>query len=122
MQRNSIRRVGTISAGVLFGALLASPSVGFWGAESTVGCDSACATCPQQQHRSHEFYDYLETGRQANAMWPYPYVCPERVWAHAPFDVMVVNGWRRQNLLGAHHFDPQTGKLTRAGNSRWSGS
>jgi len=28
---------------------------------------------------------------------------------------MVNNGWRRQCLLGRHHFDAETGKLTRAG-------
>lgn len=50
-----------------------------------------------------------------NAMWPYPYICPDRIRAHAPFDQMVDNGWRRQCLLGSHHFDTESGKLTRAG-------
>jgi hypothetical protein len=28
---------------------------------------------------------------------------------------MVKNGWRRQNLMGAHHFSPDGAKLTQAG-------
>ena len=28
---------------------------------------------------------------------------------------MVANGWRRQNLLGEFHFEPQSGQLTEAG-------
>ena len=31
------------------------------------------------------------------------------------YDVMVNNGWRRQNLLGAYHFNPETNELTEAG-------
>ena len=35
---------------------------------------------------------------------------------------MVNNGWRRQNLLGAHHFDEESQKLTPAGELkvRWT--
>jgi hypothetical protein len=114
MQRKTIR-VWTVGTGILLGAFVASPTLAFWGTQSATTCDAACEPCAQHHGTSGAFYDYLETGRQANAMWPYPYICPDRVWAHAPFDVMVVNGWRRQNLLGAHHFNPETGKLTRAG-------
>lgn len=56
-----------------------------------------------------------EIGRQQNEMWPYPYVCPDREWVAAPFETMTYNGWRQQNLLGAHHFDEETNHLTRAG-------
>jgi hypothetical protein len=31
---------------------------------------------------------------------------------------MVNNGWRRQNLLGVHHFNPVTNQLTAAGELR----
>jgi hypothetical protein len=31
---------------------------------------------------------------------------------------MVENGWRRQNLLGPHHFNSETNKLTTAGELR----
>jgi hypothetical protein len=57
----------------------------------------------------------MEMGRHQNQMWPYPYVCPDRQWTAAPFETMIHNGWRQQNLLGAHHFEAETNKLTRAG-------
>ena len=50
-----------------------------------------------------------------NVNWPWPYICPDRSYSRAPFNVMVQNGWRRQNLLGSHHFDETNGKLTTAG-------
>ena len=31
---------------------------------------------------------------------------------------MINNGWRRQNLLGQHHFNPDTNQLTTAGELR----
>ncbi len=57
----------------------------------------------------------MEQGKLKNRMWPNPYVCPDREWAAAPFETMIHNGWRQQNLLGAHHFNPKTNKLTQAG-------
>jgi hypothetical protein len=59
--------------------------------------------------------NYLESGYHRNVLWPWPYVCPDRIAEREPFDIMVRNGWRRQNLLGSHHFDPSTNRLTEAG-------
>lgn len=110
------RRLATmLPAGLLMTAIIAAPAAAFWGTQGNQGCSDCCPRREPVKGACNEFYNYLENGRAANAIWPYPYVCPDRVWAHAPFDVMVTNGWRRQNLLGAHHFDQQTGKLTRAG-------
>ncbi len=47
--------------------------------------------------------------------WPQPFVCPDRHDARAPFVTMVNNGWRRQNLLGEHHFVDGKDQLTEAG-------
>ncbi len=58
---------------------------------------------------------YIEGGYRQNVQWPWPYVCPDREAARAPFATMVQNGWRRQNLLGAHHFTPDGEQLTTAG-------
>jgi hypothetical protein len=58
---------------------------------------------------------YMESGYHRNVLWPWPYVCPDRIAEREPFDIMVRNGWRRQNLLGSHHFDPNTNQLTEAG-------
>ena len=58
---------------------------------------------------------YVKQGYHANQMWPWPYVCPDRIAVREPFCIMVNNGWRRQNLLGAHHFNPDTNQLNAAG-------
>lgn len=58
---------------------------------------------------------YIECGERRNICWPWPYVCADRTYTRAPFTTMVQNGWRRQNLLGSHHFDVETGELTTAG-------
>jgi hypothetical protein len=58
---------------------------------------------------------YIECGYHRNVLWPWPYVCPDRIAEREPFEIMVRNGWHRQNLLGSYHFDPSTGQLTEAG-------
>jgi hypothetical protein len=55
---------------------------------------------------------------RSNQLWPWPYQTPDRVAVREPFCMMVNNGWRRQNLLGAHHFNPDTNQLTTAGELR----
>jgi hypothetical protein len=61
---------------------------------------------------------YVKRGYHANQMWPWPYQCPDRIAVREPFCLMVNNGWRRQNLLGAHHFNPDSNQLTTAGELR----
>src|SRR5437868_15141532 len=61
---------------------------------------------------------YVKQGYHVNKQWPWPYVCPDRVAVHEPFCIMINNGWRRENLLGAHHFNPDTNQLTSAGQLR----
>jgi hypothetical protein len=65
-------------------------------------------------HSAH----YCKHGYHQNVDWPWPYVCPDRVAVREPFCIMVNNGWRRQNLLGAHHFNEDATKLTTAGELR----
>lgn len=50
-----------------------------------------------------------------NSIWPHPYVIPARGSVNQMYESMISNGWRRQNLLGKHHFDEDTQKLTQAG-------
>jgi len=59
--------------------------------------------------------DYVRTGHRRNIDWPWPYFCSDRVAVRQPFEMMICNGWRRQNLLGSHHFDPETNTLNTAG-------
>ena len=61
---------------------------------------------------------YVKHGYYVNKQWPWPYVCPDRIAVREPFCIMVNNGWRRENLLGAHHFNPDTNQLTSAGQLR----
>jgi hypothetical protein len=58
---------------------------------------------------------YIRSGYHRNKEWPWPYFCADRIAVREPFCIMVENGWRRQNLLGPHHFNPDTQKLTTAG-------
>ncbi|TWT48569.1 hypothetical protein [Botrimarina hoheduenensis] len=94
--------------------LVASPATAFW------NDGSRCCDCPQQPHATpcESCYDYLETGRKENNLWPQQYLNTDRVNAMAPFDIMVRNGWRKQNLLGSHHFNEDATELTQAGRLR----
>ena len=61
---------------------------------------------------------YMKRNYYENRMWPWPYQCPDRLAVREPFCIMVNNGWRRQNLIGSHYFNPQTNQLTTAGELR----
>jgi hypothetical protein len=61
---------------------------------------------------------YVKHGYRQNKAWPWPYVCADRIAVREPFYAMVNNGWRRQNLLGPHHFSANGDKLTSAGELR----
>lgn len=58
---------------------------------------------------------YVKRGYHRNVAWPWPYFCPDRMAVREPFGIMIENGWRRQNLLGEHHFTPDAKALTKAG-------
>ncbi len=66
------------------------------------------------------FKDAAQDTKRRNC-WPEPFLGPDRAAVHAPFCTMVSNGWRKQNLLGEYHFQPDTGELTEAGRNkvRW---
>jgi hypothetical protein len=61
---------------------------------------------------------YIKHGYHVNERWPWPYTCPDRIAVREPFSIMVNNGWRRENLIGVHHFNPTTNELTPAGQLR----
>ena len=65
-----------------------------------------------------ESYHQAKLGYHRNEAWPYPFICPDRIGVREPFRMMVDNGWRRQNLLGQHHFNAETNRLTTAGELR----
>jgi hypothetical protein len=57
----------------------------------------------------------MHVGFWRNMCWPRPFVYPDRKAAMAPMVIMANNGWRRNNLLGAHHFAPDGTQLNVAG-------
>ena len=54
-------------------------------------------------------------------IWPEQYRPIDKASAVAPFPTMIENGWRRQNMLVAAHFDANSNQLTEAGQNkiRW---
>lgn len=91
---------------------LSAPAQAFWFGASCMDCGDQCGC---QQGQTVTAMDHCQQITGANRRWPSPYVCPDRVYAHAPFNAMISNGWRRQNLMGNHHFNPEATKLTQAG-------
>lgn len=51
----------------------------------------------------------------ANVNWPKLYIPAARSSVCQTYNAMINNGWRRQNLLGDYHFNPDTNELTDAG-------
>jgi hypothetical protein len=81
---------------------------------AAVGCLANVASAVWIDDGAH----YVKHGYHVNKQWPWPYICADRIAVREPFAMMVDNGWRRQNLLGAHHFNETSTKLTTAGELR----
>ena len=75
----------------------------------------SCAKGKQAPSFFKSFAAWYRSVYDLNSMWPNPYVAPARNSIHAVYESMVSNGWRRQNLLGRHHFDAETQQLTQSG-------
>lgn len=91
---------------------ITAPASAFWWGDNCAGCAEACGSRPTPAQTA---VDHVHSLYCINRQWPSPYVCPDRVNAHAPFNTMVSNGWRRQNLMGSHHFKQDSTELTQAG-------
>jgi hypothetical protein len=61
------------------------------------------------------FVHSVVTDTKRNNCWPQPFIYPDRASVRAPLVIMVENGWRRQNMLGEHHFDGSGTALSAAG-------
>ena len=61
------------------------------------------------------FFRSVAVDTKRNNCWPEPFVAADRHDARAPFALMVHNGWRRQNMIGDHHFIDEATELTQAG-------
>lgn len=79
------------------------------------GIASANAQQPPCCQSDRPFLEYLAEETRQNNRWPYPYFCADRQAEREPYEIMVQNGWRRQNLLADHYFQEKTGELTEPG-------
>ena len=81
--------------------LLVSTAQGGWYDRCRDGVKQFCANCKRDFHR--------------NNCWPQAFVAPDRSHVQGPVSLMIVQGWQQQNLLGSHHFTPDSAQLTTAG-------
>ena len=63
----------------------------------------------------NEFWDRVHLDFHRNNCWSEPFSSLDRRTVHAPFQAMEMKGWRTQNTLGYHYFDPETQALNEAG-------
>jgi len=81
----------------------------------------SASTASAQQYAQYGLYGSssalgaCEAGCRTNQMWPSQYIPAARRSVLSAYEVMINNGWRRQNLLGAYHFNPGSNELTEAG-------
>ena len=61
------------------------------------------------------YVELIHKDWRRNNCWPKPFDCPDQYAARRPFGIMVEGGWKRQNMLGNHHFITITGQLSDAG-------
>lgn len=84
------------------------------------GCQGgACqgrGPCPPASPSGPQAHYYTcEDAYYHNSIWPRQYINPARRGICQAFDVMAVNGWRRQALLGPYHFEADGVQLNEAG-------
>ena len=70
---------------------------------------------PAEAQLFHDFCRSVVRDFKRNNCWPEPFSAPDRVAVRAPFNVMVRNGWQRQNMLSDFHFDETGQQLSKTG-------
>ena len=77
---------------------------------------AACVySTPAKAQLFHDFCRSVVRDFKRNNCWPEPFLAADRVAVRAPFNVMVRNGWQRQNMIGDYHFDKSGQQLNTAG-------
>ena len=76
---------------------------------------TAVYSTPAEAQIFHDFYRSVVRDFKRNNSWPEPFLASDRVAVRAPFNVMVHNGWQRQNMISDFHFDENGEKLTKTG-------
>ncbi|MEM9353882.1 MAG: hypothetical protein AAGA92_12780 [Planctomycetota bacterium] len=101
------------AAALMLGASDASAQLGWWNPGCDSGCDSGCESGCASKH--HQIGANCRFHYDENVIWPYQFV-PSSKNSVIQFNAVQANaGWRRQNILGAYHFDPADNSLTQAG-------
>jgi hypothetical protein len=76
----------------------------------------ACVySTPADAQLMHDFCRSVKRDFKRNNCWPEPFLAADRVAVRAPFNIMVHNGWQRQNMIGDYHFDESGQQLNTAG-------
>ena len=73
-----------------------------------------CCACLSTSVQAGWWANFNRDYRRNNE-WPDHFTPADRQAANAPFGIMIQNGWRAQNTLGAHHFKEDGSDLTAAG-------
>jgi hypothetical protein len=85
-------------------------------------CAGHCSQCQVQSQYGggSPVWDEVKASYHENAMWPGQYVQPSRRAICRSFDLMIANGWRRNNLLTKYDFATEGEGLSEAGKLRVS--
>lgn len=70
---------------------------------------------PADAQTLHDFGRSVKRDFKRNNCWPKPFAATDRVAVRAPFNMMVQNGWQRQNMISDFHFDRTGLKLSKTG-------
>jgi hypothetical protein len=73
-----------------------------------------CAQCGGNGY-GYGYTDSCEAAYIENVMWPQQYIRPARRGICQSTELMIANGWRRQNLLSKYHFEKDGAQLSEAG-------
>lgn len=91
-----------LAAGLVAATIIASAAPSFAGGRGMF---------PVVRRMARNFrLDYRE-----NRIWPQQYVEADRQAVRTPMEMIITNGWQRQNTLNDHHFEEGSTELTEAG-------
>jgi hypothetical protein len=103
--KSAIWAPALIAATLIAGAACAQPC----------GCGQGCSS---SQAYAPSYWDECAAAFHDNLMWPKQYIHPSRRGICAAFAIQANNGWRRNNLLGKYHFNPEDQQLSDAGKAK----
>jgi hypothetical protein len=73
----------------------------------------SAGTAYGQDHWFGRWHRQIHVVKDRNTAWPQPFIEADRQSVEDPFHTMVQNGWKRQHLMSAHHFEG--GQLNESG-------